>query len=214
MYKRIKHIIWDWNGTLFNDRELCVEIINNLLEEEGLKCISTNEYTNIFTFPVKAYYEKAGFNFDIHSFEELGQKWMNQYEQRKRECNLFPEAKEILEYFYNKKIPQSILSAYSIHNLEIMLNEFGIRNYFSYVKGLDNIYAASKLDLGRDLISKISLSKNSILLIGDTLHDFEVAEKIKTESILVSNGHQSKERLITTGANVIENLIELKAYFD
>ncbi len=214
MYKKIKHIIWDWNGTLFDDRELCVEIINNLLEEEGLKYISTKEYTNIFTFPVKAYYEKAGFNFDIHSFEELGQKWMNQYEQRKRECGLFPQVKEILEYFHDKKIRQSILSAYSIHNLETMLNEFGIRNYFSYVKGLDNIYAASKLDLGRNLISKISLGENSILLIGDTLHDFEVAEKIKTGCILVSNGHQSREKLITSGVNVIENLIELKGYFD
>ncbi len=28
--KTYEHIIWDWNGTLLNDVDLCVAIVNNL----------------------------------------------------------------------------------------------------------------------------------------------------------------------------------------
>lgn len=34
--KMDKQIIWDWNGTLFNDVDLCVESINYLLSLQHL----------------------------------------------------------------------------------------------------------------------------------------------------------------------------------
>ena len=32
--KNAKHIIWDWNGTLLDDRWLCVESINQALKKK------------------------------------------------------------------------------------------------------------------------------------------------------------------------------------
>ncbi len=46
-------------------------------------------------------------------------------------------------------------------------------------------------------------------MIGDTIHDFEVAEEAGIGCILVAGGHQSKERLESTGTQVIGNLTEL-----
>ena len=37
--KKIKHIIWDWNGTLLNDCWLCVDAINNALAKRNLELI-------------------------------------------------------------------------------------------------------------------------------------------------------------------------------
>ena len=51
---RYKHIIWDWNGTLLDDRWLCVEGINQALVKRDLNLISENQYRKIFTFPVKS----------------------------------------------------------------------------------------------------------------------------------------------------------------
>jgi phosphoglycolate phosphatase len=47
------------------------------------------------------------------------------------------------------------------------------------------------------------------LLVGDTVHDFEVASELGCACILVSNGHQSYERLKSTGVLVIEDLAQL-----
>ncbi|WP_407933668.1 HAD family hydrolase [Draconibacterium orientale] len=46
-------------------------------------------------------------------------------------------------------------------------------------------------------------------MIGDTNHDFEVAQQLEVDCILVADGHQSKERLETTGAKVIDELQQL-----
>ncbi|MBK8664200.1 MAG: hypothetical protein IPN18_21325 [Ignavibacteriales bacterium] len=44
MLKHYNHIIWDWNGTLFNDVHICLDIINNILEKTA-----TNDFHLIDT---------------------------------------------------------------------------------------------------------------------------------------------------------------------
>ena len=58
---KYKHVIWDWNGTLLDDRWLCVEGINQGLLKRGLPIISEKTYRKVFTFPVEDYYKKLGF---------------------------------------------------------------------------------------------------------------------------------------------------------
>lgn len=209
MIDKYKHIIWDWNGTLFNDIELCVDLINGLLIPRKLKPISVKEYRNVFTFPVKNYYEKVGLNFKESSFEELGSEWMANYEKRKHEIGLFEKAVEVLDRISRKGISQSILSAYKQHTLEEIIEHFNIKKYFTYVVGLDHIYATSKLELGKELIKKLGNGKDEVLLVGDTVHDYEVAKEIGADSVLIANGHQSKEKLLKCGVPVLDDILEL-----
>lgn len=209
MIDKYKHIIWDWNGTIINDVDLCVELINWLLKEKNLKTITKEEYKNIFTIPVKNYYAALGFNFEEESFEVVGKKWMDEYERRKFECKVYDGVVDVMEKINKLGIGQSILSAYSQHTLEEMVEHFGLTKYFSHIVGLDNIYAAGKLHLGRDLMKRLGNGKGETLLIGDTEHDYEVATEIGADCILSSNGHQSKEKLEVIGALVIDNLRQL-----
>ena len=57
-------VFWDWNGTLLDDVDVCIEAMNRLLERRGMDLISIERYRDIFDFPVKNYYEKLGFDFD------------------------------------------------------------------------------------------------------------------------------------------------------
>jgi phosphoglycolate phosphatase len=61
-------IIWDWNGTLLNDIDFCVKTINNLLIKRGLPKLSNGNYREVFSFPVKDYYRKIGFDFSKEDF--------------------------------------------------------------------------------------------------------------------------------------------------
>jgi phosphoglycolate phosphatase len=207
--KHYSHIIWDWNGTLFNDVELCADVFSNLLKKYNLSPISVSEYRNIFTFPVKNYYEKAGLDFNKLSFEALGKEWMNEYELRKSSCMLFGDTIGVLEYLKLKGIRQSILSAYPQNTLNEIVELMKIRNFFTYIYGLNHIYATGKKELGAELARKIN-SREKLLFIGDTDHDYEVAESIGADCILIADGHQSKEKLLGTGAKVIDSIAEIK----
>lgn len=206
-----KHIIWDWNGTLFNDVELCVKLINSVLTKRDLPALSLERYRSIFTFPVKDYYALAGLDFAKYSFEELGKEWMDEYQERRFEVGLHSNAEEALNKIHSNGIEQSILSAYKHDTLLELVTHFNLNRYFTHLTGLDHIYATSKLDLGRDLMKKLEHLNNNVLLIGDTVHDFEVAQAMNIGCILIAEGHQSKEKLLLCGVDVYDSLEQVIA---
>ncbi|RMD49505.1 MAG: HAD family hydrolase [Ignavibacteria bacterium] len=206
---KFSHVIWDWNGTLFDDVHLCVDIINGLLERRNLKKLSLEEYHDVFTFPVKEYYSKL-FDFNKESFEVLGKEWMNIYEERKDSCTLADGAYQLVSDLYQSGIKQYVLSAYSLHTLKKLLDEYGLTQYLESIKGLDNIYAHSKMELGLELIKEIGDDTDKIVMIGDTLHDAEVAHNMGIEAILIAGGHQSEEKLRSNGNLVVGSFNELR----
>lgn len=210
--KKYSHIIWDWNGTLFNDVELCAGIMNNLLIQESLPNISIKKYKEIFTFPVIDYYRIAGLTFEKTSFEALGKQWMDEYEEKKDSCALYTGVKEVLSEIQQRNIRQHLLSAYEQSSLSKIVKYFSIDRYFKNIIGLDNIYAGGKIHLAKKLEAMIRSngSSGNILLIGDTIHDFEVAQEINSDCILLSHGHQDEERLLKIGIPVLKNFEELR----
>ena len=209
--KNYQHIIWDWNGTLLNDVQMCADIMNNLLKVRSLPTITLEKYKEIFTFPVKDYYIKAGHDFVNESFEKIGKDFIEEYEKRKTECTLYPFAAEVLEIMHSLKIEQHLLSAYKQNNLEDIIKHFGINEYFNSVRGLDHIYADGKIEVGKQLMNEISSNgkESKVLLIGDTVHDYEVAKGLNTDCLLVSNGHQNNEKLKSLNIPVFNNLEEI-----
>jgi len=211
MLSNYKHIIWDWNGTLLNDVGLCVDIVNNILVKKNLNPLSIIEYKNIFTFPIRNYYERAGFDFSQYTFEEVGLEWMHEYERRRLECMLHSGVTETLMLLKENRIGQSILSAYPHNTLLEIIAHFSLNDFFTHIVGLDNIYATSKVELGKALMKKISNGNGKVLLVGDTEHDCEVAEEIGTDCVLIADGHQSKQKLLACNVPVFDSLLEFSS---
>lgn len=212
-FKNTKSIIWDWNGTLLNDVEISILSMNQMLEKRNIPLLNVEKYQNIFTFPVQDYYVKAGVNFDKHEWDTVAMEFINNYRKNIVGAQLHADATNILEYFKTRHIRQFILSAMEQDFLEETIGNFGIDAMFERIVGLNNHYAATKEENARRLIADINVNKNEICMIGDTIHDFEVAQSAGVACILISRGHQSHVRLKSTGALVIGNFGELKRVF-
>ncbi len=203
------HLIWDWNGTLQNDPWLCVDIMNGLLQKRHKPTITLQQYREIFGFPVRDYYQKAGFDFAIESYEALAAEYISEYDSRSRECGLQPSAVDVLNLCAEKNLSQYILSASQQKPLEINIAHYGLERYFHRVVGLSDFYANGKIENGKKLVAEIDTPVDNIVLIGDTIHDYEVAQAIGIDCVLFSAGHQSKERLDERAIVVVENLSDL-----
>ena len=202
---KYKHIIWDWNGTLMDDVWLCVDVINSLLKAHSINPVAVEDYRQHFEFPVIRFYKTLGFDLETTSFEAVSHAFISHYDQRRHECQLHPQAETILRSITAAGITQSILSAYTQEKLTTVVCHFGIDHYFNTVVGLDNIYAAGKLEQGKLHITQLDCLPSEVLLIGDTLHDYEVASEIGADCILVSHGHNDHQRLLKCPVPVIED---------
>lgn len=205
----MQSIIWDWNGTLLNDIELCVSSINSLLEKRNLQKLDSKVYKEVFSFPVKDYYEAIGFDFSREDFAVPAQEFIDLYNAGVSKCRLHEEAFSVLNYFKSAGKRQFVLSAMKQDMLITTLKHQNIFSYFEGIFGLDDHYAVSKIDRGKQMISRLEIRKDSAVIIGDTIHDYEVAQELGIACILITNGHQSEERLKTTGVPVVASLKEL-----
>ena len=208
----MQSIIWDWNGTLLNDLDFCISTINVLLKKRELDLLDRFSYKEVFSFPVKDYYQAIGFDFLKEDFSVSAQEYIDIYNAGVSNCKLHSGATYVLEHFKNMGFRQFVLSAMQQDMLEHTLKHQNIFDYFEGIAGLNDHYAVSKIERGKQLIAHFSINKAQATIIGDTNHDFEVAQQLEVDCILVADGHQSKERLAATGAKVIDDLQQLKTF--
>ena len=186
----MKCVIWDWNGTLFDDLDLCLYCINRLLYNNGYKKLPTMEaYKKVFGFPIKDYYERAGFDFTKKPYTQLAHEYMDMYLPMAKYAPLNKDAIKTLKTFKEMGYKQYILSATELSNLENQVSMFPIGQYFEKLLGIENVYAASKAALAHNFL-KEHTDIEEIIFIGDTYHDLEVANILNAKTFLYSGGHQ------------------------
>lgn len=200
-------VLWDWNGTLLDDLDLCIQCLNQLLERWGYaQRYDLNQYRSIFGFPVRDYYRTAGFDFDRHPFDVLAQDYMEHYLPAAQQCGLCAGALQALTALKAAGIPQVVLSASPQSVLEEQVAQRGLSGFFDKLLGQNDIYAHSKVETGLRFMATQSIDPAQVVMIGDTLHDFETAQAMGTQCVLCAQGHHSTQRLQTTGAPVLQTL--------
>ena len=202
------NVIWDWNGTLFDDVSACIEAMNTMLGRRGMSELeSVAAYRSLFGFPVQDFYRRLGFDFSKEPFADLSAEYNPIYHQLASRAHLFPGAEATLEVIRRGGVRQVILSATQMDNLISQISPFGISGYFDEILGLPDILAASKIELGKQYIARVRPQRT--LLIGDTVHDKEVADALGADCVLIAAGHQDRLILVDRGATVIDSIADL-----
>jgi phosphoglycolate phosphatase len=198
--------MWDWNGTLLNDIDICIESLNRLLDKRGKKRIGKDLYLKFFRFPVIEFYHDLGFDFTTEDFKEVSDEYINHYISIESQSSLHSHAVDLLNYFQTRQIKQVVLSAMEQETLTRSITKHNIQHFFHAIVGVSNFFGHGKLDSAKEFIKNSSHLPRHITLLGDTTHDYEVALQLGCNCILISGGHQPYEKLANTGVRVEKNL--------
>lgn len=217
MQENLKHnnktltIIWDWNGTLLDDVDICIRSMNQMLRKRNLPLLLPDRYRDVFTFPVQEYYTKIGFDFDAEPWDIAAVEFIDHYLMALPQCGLTEGAKDQLDHFRQQGYQQAIVSAMQHDALVKSVESLDILPYFDFIGGIGDHYGAGKIENARAFLDTQSLDPSRVVLIGDTLHDAEVANELSCKCILYTKGHQSVQRLGKTGLPMVHHLEELTA---
>ncbi len=203
---KYRQIIWDFNGTLLDDVAETLEATNALLARHHKPVLAdADAYRRVFGFPVVDYYEKIGLEREY--FETYADEWVAEYIRRAPHAGLYPGCREALAFFKASGCRQYLLSATEREMLAGQLAPLGIASFFDDIVGQDDTRAHGKLAAAVEWSKKVNLS--AALLIGDSLHDAEVAAAIGADCVLLACGHQNRERLEATGCRVFDTVTDL-----
>ena len=205
MFKK-KYIFWDFNGTILDDRRLCFNILNQMLEESGKKQVTLEDYLMIFDFPVRDYYAKL-YDLEVTPFKDLSKRFIQLYQQASLSEKLHKGVIDSIFYYESLGVTNVLLSASEKRNLDEQIEYFKIKRYFKDILGTTNTHGESKIEVAKAYVKKHKINPKDAVIIGDTLHDAEVGEALGFDVILYTKGHQHKSRL--KNYKTIDNFYEL-----
>jgi len=189
-------ILWDWNGTLLDDTEAALATLNEMIAARGGRPIALPFYRDHFAFPVRPFYGTIGIAArGEDEWNAVAREYHEVYARQPKALN--PDAVAALEAAKAAGCEQAVVSALRQDLLERDLAAYGVRGYFAHVCGTDNLDGASKVARARVLLRTLrsERAERPFVLVGDALHDKEVADALGVPCVLCAQGSHAAWRL-------------------
>ncbi|MGH8928428.1 MAG: HAD family hydrolase [Acidimicrobiia bacterium] len=205
------HIVWDWNGTLFDDLELVVRAVNQGLARFGATPIDLDGYRSHYTRPVKLFYDRLlGRPVTDQEWLVIDEVFHDAYRSALDQASLTADAAEALKTVSHGGHTQSLLSMFPHPDLIPLVDRMGIASFFDRIDGLADgspgdlkasyLERHLRLLIGGDEVG-------SVVVIGDTPDDAIAASHVGARPILYDGGSHHRQDLESTGAEVASSLV-------
>ncbi|AIQ14249.1 HAD-IA family hydrolase [Paenibacillus durus] len=196
----IKHIIFDFDGTLVKSRTLAVDLFNELSDKYGYQKVKQEDVEELSKLSIMERLQKL--NVPILKFPMLVREMKQLYRNYVIGLDLVEGVSDLLYGLKNQGYQLGILSS----NTESNINHFLVTNkirIFDYVFVASNLFGKDKAI--KKLINHYNLPKDQVLYIGDELRDVEACKKIDVPFIGVTWGFDSAELLVKGPFEAIVN---------
>lgn len=203
-----KYIFWDWNGTVIDDVQTALDAVNQMLQEREYETIDMKRYRSLMDTPIIHFYEPL-FDLQRYPFDEIADEFQRLYHEISPVP--FAEIPEMFQTFQREGRHQIVLSSSERNVIQEYAEQYDFLQYFDAILGADNRYAESKVQRAVEYMQQRQILPQESVLIGDTVHDYEVAAEMGIDCILLSCGHQAEEDLRKCGCPVCQNHREIMA---
>jgi phosphoglycolate phosphatase-like HAD superfamily hydrolase len=174
---RIDHIVWDWNGTLFDDGDALVEATIDAFAATGLSPVTRERYQDHFVRPIPDFYDRlAGRTLSAAEQAALDGQFQRSYARH--------IASAALAAWQQAGGSQSLLSMYPPEKLLALVGRWSIARYFGRIDGLDDRESPRKEPHLRRHLAELGASTARVLLVGDSIDDVHAARACGTPCVL------------------------------
>ncbi|MDX1657279.1 MAG: HAD hydrolase-like protein [Nitriliruptorales bacterium] len=208
----MRHVVWDWNGTLFDDSELVVAALNHTLSGYDVEPLTPARYRELYTRPVHRFYERVlGRTVDDAEWDRLNHDFHVAYAEQLDVAQLADEAQRALGLASIAACTQSLLSMYPHEQLLPLVRELELHHHFVRIDGLRGPAGGPKAPhLERHLLemaAEVHVPMREVLVIGDALDDAVAAEHVGARCVLYEGGSHHRDELEAAGVPVATDLV-------
>lgn len=215
--KKMKKLaVFDWNGTLFDDLHANLAGANAALAIASLPAIDLETYQRTMLFPISDFYYHHGVTAEVFAkeHERILNAFLETYESEADECGLRDKTLDILSALVDEGYECIILSNHFMDEVMGRVQKFEIEGYFSEIscntKGC--IKGATQLNKEERLKAYIrngNYDSSSSFIIGDSLEEPAIADRLGLRSFSVTGGCFDAQRLFKQNTEVINCFSEL-----
>lgn len=206
------HIVWDWNGTLFDDRDAILDAMNEVLRPYGLPPMELEYYRTVYTRPIWASYERIlGRALEDGEWERMDAAFHDSYHRLMERCRLAADARRTIDALAGDGHSHSLLSMWWHDRLTVAVRELGLGVVFRRVDGLraDDDAGGEKAEFLVRHLAALGVEPAEVLMVGDSVDDAMAARHVGAQAVLYTGGLQARADLERLGVPVIERLTDV-----
>ncbi|HEY3753357.1 MAG TPA: HAD family hydrolase [Pseudonocardiaceae bacterium] len=213
--ERVRHVVWDWNGTILDDNDAVVTAVNTVCTAFGRAPIDLDYLRSIYRRPLRdCYRELLGRELSTDDWAEIDRRYHAAYRELLPTTRLTPGIPDELFRWQEAGGSQSLLSMWFHDELVPLVGEHGLAELFARVDGL-------RVDVGGhgkaahliEHLTALRLDPADVLLVGDVLDDAAAAEAAGAHCVLVTTGITSRPALLASGVPVVDSIAEALAVY-
>ncbi|HZB28836.1 MAG TPA: HAD hydrolase-like protein [Streptosporangiaceae bacterium] len=205
------HIVWDWNGTLFDDVEAVVDATSEIFAPYGLGPFGVDEFRAFYTRPIWVAYERLlGRTLEAGEWERLDSAWHDSYHRLMERCALAADARQTINMLTAAGHSQSLLSMWRHEQLVPTVARLGLTDAFRRVDGLRLPEQAGgrKAGLLDRHLAGLGVDAADVLMIGDSADDAIAARQAGARAVLYAGGMTGRANLERLGVPVVTRLTD------
>ena len=207
----MERVVWDWNGTLFDDLHVVIAAVNQGIASLGRAPITLDDYRDHYTRPVKVFYDRLfGRTISEEEWRTLDQRFHDGYRLLLERATLRSDALAALEFVAGRGVRQSLLSMFPHDELVPLVGRMGAAGFFERIDGLVGEPGGAKASyLEAHLAVLIGETDPArVLVVGDTPDDAVAAAHVGARCVLVESGGHHRAELEGLGVRVVGSLLE------
>lgn len=209
----LKLIVYDLDGTLVDTLGDVTTSLNVALTHHGLPTHSPEGILPFFGHGIRELIQNAIGEKHHALTESIVDIFRAHYKHNlANQSTLYPGLADMLSYFFEKKIPQAVLTNKMEKPSKALLHALNIAHYFSLIAGPDtyNVHKPNPEGL-MHILEHHDVAPHEAVMIGDSDTDIWAARHAKVPSIAVLYGYRSLD-VITQAqpTHTVQSVSELK----
>ena len=188
--KKVKLILFDFDGTIADTMQAGIEITNRLADKLNLKKLDLNKIEYYKTLSPAQFLKEM--KVPLFKIPALAKIYHQEFNKVIADLEPFDGMIQTIENL-SKCYKLGILSSNSVENIKIFLNRHNIYEYFDFIYSQPHIFGKSSNI--KKIINQHKLKTDQVVYVGDEVRDIEAAHKARIAIIAVSWGLNSSELL-------------------
>jgi phosphoglycolate phosphatase len=213
--RRFDLVVFDWDGTLFDSTALIARCIQEACRDVGAPVPSITDASYVIGLGLRDALEHVAPGLDPSRYGELGQRYRHHYVQHQDDLTLFDGALELLAELEQRGCLLAVATGKARRGLDQSLAHAEIAHVFDATRTADETASKPDPTMLHELMLELDTPPERTLMIGDTVHDLEMARRAGTPRVAVSYGAHAPESFDAYDPlAVVHSMRELRTWFD
>lgn len=201
MKRRYELLVFDWDGTLMDSETKIVRCLAAAAGEVGLPSLGEDAMSEVIGLgmeeAVRRLFPMAASEQQQHFLASFREHYLH---LDRTPIELFPGVSQGLRALAKEGYVLAVATGRPRRGLERMLAETGLQRIFAVTRCADETPSKPHPRMLSELLAVTGIAPTRSLMVGDTVHDMEMARNAGVDGLGVGYGVHARTRLLACGA--------------